>query len=329
MRINWNHILLDPVVYARHSTFRIARIPGGISAFPVGNSGSLEYSGNWIPSERDSGLVPDAQRPERQYYYVNREGRVVTAPPSAAPEGGRGFRFAFWAYRTSTSAGPRWAHITDPRPSLPSVDSATAYFVWDLDSGPGPHGVYLDAFNEDTGAFMPDDFVDVTPDDARQTRTGEANNGLLTTEGIKETVITARGRIATVFYDLRFRVWRIVYVPERASGPVENGNMLTVNAGYLGYAFAFYGFPPGYRPPALREPEIIPFWQHVVGGKAGGSLVIIGGTFPTGEPPPRGPEPGDTYSPILQKLSLEVTELSARLRALEDRVREKLGGPQG
>jgi hypothetical protein len=190
--------------------------------------------------------------------------------------------------------------------------------------------VYLDAFNEDIGDFMVDDFVDVTPDDAGQPRTGEANNGRLSTEEIKkETAITARGRISTAFYDVRFRLWRIVYVPERALGPVENGNTLTVSTHYLGYAFAFYGFPPGYRPPALRQPEIIPFWQHVVDGQAGGSLVIIGGTFPTGEPGPRGPEPGDTYTPILEKLNLEVTQLSARLRALEDRVREKLGGSYG
>lgn len=325
MRIDWNHILLDPVVYARHSTYRIARIPGGISAFPVGHNGSVEYSGNWIPSEDNSGLVPDAQRPERKYYYVNRDGRVITAPPNAAPADARGFRFAFWSYQTSTSDGPRWAHVIDPRPSVPNVDRATAYFVWDLGSGPGPHGVYLDAFNEDTGEFMPDDFVDVTPDDAAQTRTAEANNGLLTTEAIKDTAITARGRIATVFYDLLFRVWRIVYVPEGALGPQENGNTLTVSTGYLGYAFAFYGFPPGYRPPALRKPEIIPFWQHVVGGKAGGSLVIIGGTFPTGEPGPRGPEPGDTYTPVLERITSEVGDLRARLGNLEAKLKEKLG----
>jgi hypothetical protein len=171
---------------------------------------------------------------------------------------------------------------------------------------------------------MIDDFVDVTPDDAGQTR--EANNGLLTTQAIKDTAITARPRIATAFYDVRFRLWRIVYVPEGALGPEENGNTLTVRTGYLGYAFAFYGFPPGYRPPPLRRPEIIPFWQQVVSGQAGGSLVIIGGTFPTGEPGPRGPEPGDTYTPVLKELSSQVTDLSARLRAVENRLKEKLGG---
>lgn len=322
MRIDWNHILLDPVVYTRHSTYRIARIPGGISAFPVGNYGSIEYSGNWIPRESDSGLVPDAQRPVRNYYYVTRDGAVGTAPPNAVPADARGFRFAFWSYQTQTSDGPRWAHVTDPRPSQPNVDRATAYFVWDLGSGPGPHGVYLDAFNEDLGVFMPDDFVDVTPDDAGQTTL--ANNGLVMTEGIKETVITARGRIA----DLLFRLWRIVYVPEEAQGPEESGaNSLIVRSGYLGYAFAFYGYPPGYQPPppAWRKPEIIPFWQHVVGGKAGGSLVIIGGTFPTGEPGPRGPEPGDTYTPVLETLRSEVRDLSAKLRELEARVKAKLG----
>ena len=323
MRIDWNHILLDPVVYARHSTYRIARIPGGISAFPVGDSGNVEYSGNWNPRERDLGLVPDAERPERRYYYVKPNGEVVKAPPSAAPEDARGFRFAFWSYRTLTSEGPRWAHTIDPRPSQPNVDIATAYFVWDLGSGPGPHGVYLDAFNEGIGEFMPDDFVDVSPDDAGQTTL--ANDGLVMTDGIKDTTITARGRIA----DLLFRLWRIVYVPEGAEGPEESGgNTLIVRSGYLGYAFAFYGYPPGYQPPpprAWRQPEIIPFWQHVVGGKAGGSLVIIGGTFPTGEPGPRGPEPGDTYTPVLEKLTSEVGDMRAKLGNLEARLKEKLG----
>jgi hypothetical protein len=297
MRIDWNHILLDPTVYARAGTYRVARVPGSITAFPIGRFGNFEYSGTWSPSEIRSGLVPDAEAPPA-YYYINSAGRVVP-PGERLGVNDRAFRFAFWSYQ---GVSGRWGRVLDRRPELPDVVKATAYFVWDLGSGPGPHGVYLDAFHTDTGQFLPDPFVSVAPDDD-DTRTPAANNGLLMTEAIEETTVTAHTRLPRD-YDLSFSSWELAYAPSEALSrglvPEQSRNTLTVRSGYLGYEFAFYKTEVV---PPLSKPDIIPYgWQNVISGQAGGTLIIVGGTFPTGERGPRGPEPGDTYIPGADQL---------------------------
>jgi len=135
--------------------------------------------------------------------------------------------------------------------------------------------------------------VTVNPDDRDQTRTIAANNGLLTTNGIDKTTIEAHESLFNLFFDLRFNIWRIVYAPDDRLRPRLDGATLTVKNGYLGNAIAFYKI--GKRR-TVPEPLIIPFgWQHVISGQAGGRVLVIGGVFPTGEQPPRGPEPGDTF----------------------------------
>jgi hypothetical protein len=205
----------------------------------------------------------------------------------------------------------------DPVPSIPGVDRATAYFVWDFGGGHGPNGVYLDAFDDDTGEFLPDDFVTVNPDDPSQTRTIAANNGLLMTEGIEESTIDAYESLGNIFFDLRLNQWRILFAPEENLTPIVNGRTLTVKSGYVANAIAFYGIA---RTHTVREPLLIPVgWQHVISGQAGGPVRVIGGVFPTGERPPAGPEPGDTFILGMEKLGSQVADLIARVRALEAR----------
>ncbi len=314
MNVNWNHILLDPLVYARHRTYRVARIPGGITAFPVARRGVANYVESWTPRDAESGLVPDAESPVN-HYHINPDGGI--SPPSMRDSSARGFRFAFWSCLVQTSEGPRWGCTVDPRPSIPGVEQATAYFVWDFGGGPGEHGIYLDAFNEDTGEFLPDDFVTVNPDDREQTRTTAANNGLLMTNGINETTIEARESLLSLFFELFFNLWRIVFAPDDRLRPLIDGATLTVNNGYLGNAIAFYKIS---RRRTVREPLLIPYgWQYVISGQAGGAVRVIE-VFPTGGRPLGGPEPGDTYVPELQKLRSQVADLATRIRKLEGRL---------
>jgi hypothetical protein len=55
--------------------------------------------------------------------------------------------------------------------------SATAYYVWKFGQGGGDNAILIDAFDIQAGDFIPDDFVDVTPDPNGQL-TVEANKRL-------------------------------------------------------------------------------------------------------------------------------------------------------
>ena len=86
MKVSWTHILLDPNVFARYGTHRVARIPRYNSAFPHPRRGDPDISGNWAPNEAATGLVPDAEDPP-QYYHINKDDRI--SPPGEVEEGAR------------------------------------------------------------------------------------------------------------------------------------------------------------------------------------------------------------------------------------------------
>jgi len=160
--VNWEWTLLATTL-DMGSSHRVAR--RGAAAFTSLNSGVDDAPGSppiWMPGQKSA--APDA--------YLDAQGRQ--------------FIFAFWHVRGGTtggmSVGSSILPIRDGFSIPVGADGntkATAYYVYDFGSGPGPNAIFLDAFDQDTG-FFAEDFVTVSPWDP--ILYSKANNGYIDTQ---------------------------------------------------------------------------------------------------------------------------------------------------
>jgi len=161
--VNWQYIILNG---SSANGYRVKRRAGGVPP-PVSNSGVDTVSSDFWNSN--------------------------PAPPTI-PYAGQNYVFAFWSITAVDILSPqREAHLEFGRTASSShpgpsnlgggswVVTAKAYYVWDFGSGNGDNAVLIDAFDIQAGDFIPDDFVDVTPDDQSRTLTTNANGGYIDT----------------------------------------------------------------------------------------------------------------------------------------------------
>lgn len=241
--VNWRHVLLDPVVYSRYGSHRVARVNNRSSmaggAFPAIRTETWSDRGfAWSPNTEEKGQAPEG------YSYM-----------------GNNFLFGFWSVLVSFSVIPTsvmtrrvLSLVAAHREMPPVIDfpfsvtvEATAWYVWDLKGGAGPHAAYLDAFDITACEFIADDFVDVAPDSSL---TGEANDGLLWTERIVNETVIARdptGDVRPPSYD--FQYWQVMAnlvfsAPDSTEPPPAiDGRRITLHRGSIIDAVAFYARP--------------------------------------------------------------------------------------
>lgn len=172
--VSWQYVIMD---ISAATGYRAKRRLGG-APYPVPNSGiDSPMANNWI-----------------------------SAPaPATIPYGGRDFILAFWSLTAhDLITGESAAQIqlgnfaNDSHVGGVWIVTAKAYYVWNFGHGPGDNAVLIDAFDIELGDFIPDDFVDVTPDQGGAL-TAAANNGYIDTttqipKGATET-IKARDRL--------------------------------------------------------------------------------------------------------------------------------------
>jgi hypothetical protein len=333
MTVEWKHVLLDPLVFQRYGTYRVARVPGGVNAFPTPVGGEGRWASGsryWSPSL--AGFAPP------QYEYPD---------PAFEPEPKRRrtFNFRFWSLTEQQNG------IDTTRRSIRGTNDfnasygagdilikATAFYYWDFGSGPGGHAVYVDAFNETKQEFIPDDFVDVIPDNEKGSLTREANNGRLDTEPIEKPGVVIRARNPTgdnLIPMYQFNTWTNEqdlsrFGPETV--PIIEGADIRVHQGSVISALAHYAeISP--QIPVIDWP--LGAWL-ILGKPVDGSIIVIprGGGGPT----PVGPwgslslatllasaQPGQLLEQIadLQKsaqsgqLLTQIADLQKRIEALE------------
>jgi hypothetical protein len=238
--VNWQYVVMD---VSPATGFRAKRRVGG-APYPVSESGAVTLMSNsWISSP---------------------------APPDIS-YGGRNFIFAFWSLTAHDMVtGQSEAQIQSSNLANDShlggmwTVSAKAYYVWDFGSVSGDNAILIDAFDIQLGDFIPDDFVDVTPDPSG-TLSADANNGYIdTTTRIPEgTKVTIRARDALPAK--RFGYWLSVSSLLHSNDPAEPATVGEMDAydivahyNDIVIAFAFYSEVEEVfrvpRPPAIYNP---------------------------------------------------------------------------
>jgi hypothetical protein len=305
--VNWRHIILDPVVYTRYGSHRVARVnrSSGIAggAFPAIRMATWSDGGStWSPNTEEKGEAPEG------YSYM-----------------GNHFLFGFWSVLVRSSVAPIsgttgrvvlsmvFAHREMPPVidfPFPVTVEATAWYVWDLGGGVGPHAAYLDAFDLTACEFIADEFVDVVPD---RSLTPEANDGLLSTENIVEEMVVARdptGDVQPPSYN--FQNWQVMAnLVFSASGSTEpppsiDGRRITLHRGSIIDAVAFYARPgagTGTSIPPIEKHY--PFWTVTLNDDDGVpfTLIFIG---------PRPPFPPWDMT-VLKELTLNIQKIAQDL----------------
>lgn len=306
IRVDWKHVLLDPSVFAANGTFRVARVRGGLLSFPLQASGSWTSPiTSWSPDTPDAGY----------------------APPSYDYEGRR-FNLGFWSVKTLIGGrlnGAASHNDNEFSVSYPAGDiqiDAKAIYYWDFGGGGGPHAVYVDAFDDTNQEFIPDDFVDVIPDDDSGSLTREANNGRLSTEKIGASIIRARSPTGdSIYRQYGFARWTNEQDLSRIGPetvPTIAGADIRIRQGSVIAALAHYAPVRGSDIPKVVIP---PEGGTVIGNPADGPYIYIpfGGT-----PTPIGPMDPTLLASILLLGSgrdpgqmIQIDELRKRIAALE------------
>jgi len=248
LTVNWQHIILAASGYAGTSR-RIARMrDAGAQFAPPYLERRLSIDGDiWSPTTPEMGHAPDSYT------------------PSLLPAdlyGDRNYVFAFWSINSLSGAGTPHRMVTDGRtPSIyigggPGGLDAKAWYVWDRNSsgdggGIGEHGVEIDAFDWTNNDFLPNDFVDISPDGPQDPEhanpgplTYTANeDGYVSTESLTEPItIKARGQFRDGNFRYQFAHWQVIH--RFTSGipmPEVNGSTITVHPQNTMKAYAIYG----------------------------------------------------------------------------------------
>ncbi len=159
-------------------------------------------------------------------WQANAPATYSFVPAGGAPST---YKFGFWSVRFITEKPLAQVPVVPSRtfsltsdPASMAVVEATAWYFWDFGTGPGDHGIYIDAFDLDQQDWLANDFVTVAPDPG-QLLTPLANDGLLTTteEHIPgpSVTISALDSLKDLFVRHRFVQWLEVPALTHAGDP--------------------------------------------------------------------------------------------------------------
>jgi hypothetical protein len=254
MTVQWKHVLFDPAVFIANHTFRVARVLGGVGAFPT------------LPARPYTTFASDAR-----LWSPSQGAEAGLAPPFYEHEGKR-FNFSFWSikkYKNGRFQDGLSATNNNVRVTAPDGDirlEATAFYYWNFGDDLGGHAVYIDAFDEVAQEFLPDRFADVIPDDMQGSLSAAADNGMVETNALKGTlVIRARSPMGDdASRQYQFQFWtneQDLHLTAPATVPTIDGRDLRVTGGSVISALARYSPLP---PPAL---------PHIVLGREGGYII--------------------------------------------------------
>jgi len=182
--------------------------------------------------------------------------------------------------------------------------NAKAWYVWDRNSGEGgggtgEHGVEIDAFNWISNDFIPNYFVDITPDGAPDPShpdlgplTYTANeDGYVSTENLTEPItIKARRQFGDGYDRYQFSHWQVIHRFTSGSPmPEINGSTITVHPRNTMKAYAIYDQVAADIPEVEKVEDVLRGY-FLFGLLADGTIVNIdplGGLQPI---PTRGPD---------------------------------------
>jgi len=157
-KVNWQWIILDNTT----SGWRVARRTGGPPpTYAFGTD--MPMGGNWIQLATSPLVYPKGGDPTKDTYL-----------------------FAFWSLVGFDSVSGQSLALIQGNPANWSQNggqwtiTATAYYYSNFGSGGGDNALLIDAFDLSIGAFIPDNFVQVTPDPTGNL-TVDANNGYIDT----------------------------------------------------------------------------------------------------------------------------------------------------
>lgn len=179
-------------------------------------------------------------------------------------------QFAFWSVVGGTG-GPVVSFPGEPSPTVTVGATniiATAWYVDLSGGGDGGPGIIIDAFDENIGDFVLDDFVTVAPGDA-------ALNTAANWDGFVPTNVAEAITAYSTIHGVPFDQWRIPIV---LTPTVSAANMV-VNAGVksVAFAFAYYKTPD-------RQVGIYPFKEWAISTWVSWGVMVDGGG-PTGDGP--------------------------------------------
>jgi len=167
--VNWQYIIINNDA---STGYRIARRKPG-QPLPVVDSGQATNG------EPASGGMWNQSAPPVINYPPNPPNKPTPPIP---------YTFAFWSVLAQQTDAPflviplifDTGTLGNFNPSAGDwILTAKAWYRWAPGSGPGQEAVEIDAFDQTSLDWMPDDFVDVTPDDKSKTLTLAANNGYI------------------------------------------------------------------------------------------------------------------------------------------------------
>jgi hypothetical protein len=198
---------------------------------------------------------------------------------------GRDYILAFWSCSAADAmTGQRAAQLLPPGPVVSDSHSGglwdvtyKGYYVWNFGQGGGDNALLIDAFDVDVGDFIPDDFVDVTPDQNGKL-TGEANNGYIdTTTDIGQGLALTIGARDVLPSNKKFGYWfnvaPLMYSYDKnapATVGTPDGHDIVVHYNDIVVAFAMYNDLPRGRIPIVVPPATYDPWWWI---KTHGGLI--------------------------------------------------------
>jgi len=206
--------------------------------------------------------------------------------------------------------------------------SAKAYYVWNFGQGGGPNAIEIDAFDVQAGDFIPDDFVDVVPDQNGRL-TGEANNGYIDTSAeipqSASITITSRDVIPGKKFGYWLNISSLLYSADPKSPATvgtPNPHDIVAHNNDIVVAFAFYNEVKQQPSMPPREYLYNPWWW----------IETLGGTVP---PPPRDPwlrefgaalalaDAANRVSPSLREKTLQIAleEISIASASIKQQIK--------
>ena len=155
--VNWQFILLnanDPMGY------RVKRRTTGPP--PLAGAGTdMPMADNWVsaPAPPQIHYIPDNRDYVFVFWSLNAADPISHQSAAQIQTGN---------IANDSHMGGQW------------TINAKAYYVWNFGAGPGDNVLEIDAFDIQAGDFIPDDFVDASPDPGGAL-TVKANNGIIDT----------------------------------------------------------------------------------------------------------------------------------------------------
>jgi hypothetical protein len=242
--VNWQYVLLTGG--GSSSSHRVARRTAAGSSPTTVNSGVDLPSAGWsraAPSEIFN--VADNRR------YIFAFWSIVGRDPTTGDAAG------------SVQGNPANASFTGGTWTV----TATAYYVWAFGPGSGDNALLIDAFDIDQGGFIPDDFVDASPDPGGAL-TLAANDGYIDTDTqiTAATTIAARDSLPAKQFAYWLPISSLTYAAMQTSPPTigsPNSHDIVIHPHDIVVAFAFYNDVRPRVGVIAREPNIYDIWWWI------------------------------------------------------------------